>query len=78
MIVDDEPNICRMLRRNLQSGGHLIESYTDPQDGLQRLKERPFDVVITDLRMPGVSGMELLRRAKRIRPECIAPAPETA
>jgi DNA-binding NtrC family response regulator len=70
LIVDDEPKICSMLRRNLQSIGHEIECCTDPNEGLQRLKERPFDVVITDLRMPGVDGMELLQRAKHIRPEC--------
>jgi two-component system response regulator AtoC len=70
LIVDDEPKICSMLRRNLQSIGHTIECCTDPNEGLQRLKEQHFDVVITDLRMPGVDGMELLQRAKHIRPDC--------
>jgi DNA-binding NtrC family response regulator len=42
----------------------------DPERGLALLKERPFDVVITDFKMPGIDGLELLRRAKVIRPAC--------
>ncbi len=70
LIVDDEPKICSMLRRTLQASGYLIETTTDAGEGLRQLREQPFDVVITDLRMPGVDGMELLRRAKQIRPGC--------
>ncbi len=70
LIVDDEPRICGMLRRTLQSGGHRIECCTEPEKGLERLKEEHFDVVITDLRMPGIDGLELLKRARMIRPQC--------
>jgi DNA-binding NtrC family response regulator len=47
-----------------------VESFTDPEAGLARLREQPFDVLVTDLRMPGIDGLEVLRRAQAIRPSC--------
>jgi two-component system NtrC family response regulator len=70
LIVDDEARICSLLVRALEAEGLNAESALDPEEGLERLKEHPFDIVITDLRMPGIDGLELLRRAKVIRPQC--------
>src|SRR5262249_14774167 len=47
-----------------------VESFVDPEAGLVRLREQPFDVLVTDLRMPGIDGLEVLRRAHAIRPGC--------
>jgi len=47
-----------------------VETAVDPETGLARLREAPFDVVITDLCMPGLDGLEVLRRARAVRPEC--------
>jgi two-component system response regulator AtoC len=70
LVVDDEPRICSLLLRAFEAEGLRAESALDPEEGLERLKEHPFDIVVTDLRMPGIDGLELLRRAKVIRPRC--------
>ena len=70
LVVDDEPKICAMLVRALQADGIDVTSCEDPELALELLKEKPHDVVISDLRMPGIDGLELLKRAKMIRPEC--------
>jgi two-component system NtrC family response regulator len=70
LVVDDEATISALLVRAFEAHGLEAESALDAETGLGRLKERPFDIVVTDLRLPGVDGIELLRRAKGIRPEC--------
>jgi DNA-binding NtrC family response regulator len=70
LVVDDEARICSLLIRAFEAEGLSAESALDPEEGLERLKEHPFDIVVTDLRMPGIDGLELLRRAKMIRPQC--------
>jgi DNA-binding NtrC family response regulator len=69
LIVDDEPGIGKVLRTPLESDGLAVEVFQDPERALARLKERHFDVVLTDLKMPTIDGLELLRRTKVIRPE---------
>jgi DNA-binding NtrC family response regulator len=70
LIVDDEMAICSMLVREFRATGLESEYATDPEAGLELLKNHAFDLVITDLRMPKMDGLEFLRRAKRIRPRC--------
>ncbi len=70
LIVDDEPEIGCVLERLLQLEGISAHHLEDPEAGLQLLKEEPFEIVLSDLRMPTIDGIELLRRAKQIRPEC--------
>jgi len=70
LVVDDEATLSALLVRAFEAHGLEVESALDAETGLGRLKERPFDIVVTDLRLPGVDGLELLRRAKGIRPEC--------
>lgn len=70
LVIDDEPQVGSLLRRTLGAEGLDVEAHVDPEVGLGRLREEPFDVVITDLRMPGLDGLEVLRRARSIRPEC--------
>jgi len=70
LIVDDEVAIGTLLVRSLAREGLVAESETDPEVALERLKEHPFDVLITDLRMPRIDGLEVLRRAHAVRPAC--------
>src|SRR5262245_52874863 len=70
LVIDDEPQMGPLLHRVLGRAGLSVESFVDPEAGLARLREQPFDVLVTDLRMPGIDGLEVQRRAKSIRPAC--------
>jgi DNA-binding NtrC family response regulator len=70
LVIDDEPQMGPLLQRILGRAGLAVESFVDPEAGLARLREQAFDVLVTDLRMPGIDGLEVQRRAKSIRPAC--------
>jgi DNA-binding NtrC family response regulator len=63
LVVDDEPNLRRVLAAQLVRDGYDVHAAEDGEEGLRLLEENHIDLVITDLRMPKVDGMELLRRA---------------
>jgi len=62
LVVDDEPNLRRVLRAQLERDGYDVHTSEDGEQALSLLTEHHIDLVITDLRMPKVDGMELLRR----------------
>ncbi|MCD1646299.1 response regulator [Marinobacter adhaerens] len=66
--VDDEPAICRALRRCLQRLGVEVLTYTDPQRCLEDLRTLNPDIIISDLRMPQLSGIEFLARSRPLAP----------
>ncbi|MFP8881898.1 MAG: sigma-54 dependent transcriptional regulator [Myxococcota bacterium] len=70
LIVDDEEIVGRALKRALAADDLIVEYRSDPEVGLELLKERHFDILVTDLVMPGINGISLMRRAKQIRPRC--------
>jgi DNA-binding NtrC family response regulator len=70
LVVDDETAICTMLMRTLREVALECQYVTDPEEALELLRNDAFDVLITDLRMPGMDGLELIGRAKRIQPRC--------
>ena len=70
LIVDDEIRLGEALRRTLTLEGYDASYEPDAEEALRALRARPFDVLLTDLVMPGIDGIELMRRAKRIRPSC--------
>jgi len=61
LVVDDEPAICRTLDRVLRAAGFIVTTATDPQRALEAIMHEPFDVIVSDVTMPGMSGVELLR-----------------
>ncbi|MGH9356434.1 MAG: response regulator, partial [Terriglobia bacterium] len=69
LVVDDEPAICTVLNEVLDREGYSCRSCTSGEEALSLLRQEPFDVVITDLYMPGISGMALLDQGMRVRPE---------
>ena len=68
LIVDDDPDIHRLLAAALSDSNYLIEDRFDGLEALSLLETQLFDLVITDVRMPGLNGLELLRRIHQIRP----------
>ena len=69
LIVDDEPNLRKILSAQLSRDGYDVMTAEDGEQGLAMLREHHIDVVITDLKMPKVDGMQLLRDALREDPD---------
>jgi two-component system response regulator TtrR len=66
--VDDEPAVCRSASLTLRRSGYKVSCFPDAEHCLQRLQMRDCDLLVTDVRMPGIDGIELVRRAKSIVP----------
>ncbi|CAN7635204.1 response regulator [Acidovorax delafieldii] len=71
LLVDDEPNILTALRRLLRQDGYRIDSETDPNAAIERLQSEDYDLIISDQRMPQMTGLDFLRLAKELRPHSI-------
>lgn len=69
LLVDDEEIIRETLSRDLGEGGHEVLTVENGEKALQLLKEHHVDLVITDLMMEGIDGLEVLRAAKAFDPE---------
>jgi DNA-binding NtrC family response regulator len=69
LLVDDEPTVCELLNDALLRAGYNCQSCSTGEEALRALKREPFDIVIADLYMPGISGMSLLKEGTRVRPE---------
>jgi DNA-binding NtrC family response regulator len=69
LLVDDEESVRIPLARNLALAGYEVRQACSADEALQVLSTADIDLVITDIRMPGMDGMELLRRAKATSPE---------
>jgi DNA-binding NtrC family response regulator len=65
MVIDDEPIVCERVKDFLDKKGFSTETYTDSQSALDRIKEKTFDVIVTDIKMQGKSGMDVLFTVKR-------------
>ncbi len=65
LIIDDEPKMGYLVEKSLTDEGFSATAVSDPSEGLRLINERSFDIVITDLSMPGVSGLEVLEAAKK-------------
>jgi len=69
LIVDDEEDILNVLKLILTKEGYQVDTALDGKQALQLFRKNSYDIVLTDLRMPEMDGIELLERIKEIRPE---------
>jgi len=69
LIIDDEEDVRELLRDILTMHGHEVAAARDGRQGLEILASRAFDMVFTDLGMPGMSGWEVATEVKKIAPE---------
>lgn len=69
LVVDDEASIREVLARTLSLAEYEVEAVADGRTALERLKLVPYDLLITDLKMPGVDGLTVIREARRYRPD---------
>lgn len=66
LVVDDDPDVCRYLQSLLTTNGFTAQYTTDPTTVISKIKEEMFQIIILDLIMPGISGIELLKEIRRI------------
>ena len=69
LVVDDDPLIRSFLSTVLKEEGHRVEEADSGRSGLQLFQAAEFDLVVTDLRMPDLSGLDLIREGRKLRPE---------
>jgi DNA-binding NtrC family response regulator len=69
LVVDDEKIVCDMARIILQNEGYEVDTFTDSQLALDAIQERRYDLVVTDLKMENVSGMDILREVNNLYPD---------
>ncbi|OHB71765.1 MAG: hypothetical protein A2W23_00505 [Planctomycetes bacterium RBG_16_43_13] len=71
LIVDDEQSICDVISVVLRKEGYAVTTTTSPKDAIRIFKKTAFDVVIQDIKMPEMDGIELLKTLKEINSEAI-------
>jgi two-component system, probable response regulator PhcQ len=74
LILDDEPSMLNALRRTLRTAfpeDVVIEAFDEPEAAVHRAGEQDFDVVISDYRMPGLNGADVLQLVKGLQPDAI-------
>jgi DNA-binding NtrC family response regulator len=70
MIVDDDyPSLKGLYAALKYQGGHQCHSFQDPTQALEAYQAESFDIVVSDVRMPNMSGLELLKRIRDLNPE---------
>jgi DNA-binding NtrC family response regulator len=69
LVIDDEKIVCDMAKRILEAENYEVETFTDSQLALERIRTQPFDLVVTDLKMENVSGMDILKEVNRLYPQ---------
>ena len=65
LVLDDEQIVGERLKASLEKEGHTLEIFIDPVAALKRIRETPFDVVITDIRMDEVDGIQVLEEVRK-------------
>lgn len=69
LVVEDEAGMRTLLATLLEAEGYQVETADSGESALRRLRAAECDLLLTDLRMPGIDGLELLRQARRLRPD---------
>jgi two-component system response regulator PilR (NtrC family) len=69
LVVDDEKSICELLEITFRKEGHRVELAHNVDEAKRKLESSLFDIVISDVRMPGATGVELLRFARELAPD---------
>lgn len=71
LVVDDEGAIRYSVSKTLQRVGYTVHEAASGEEALEMMKKQEYDVVLTDIRMPGLTGVELLKRIKEAAPDAI-------
>ncbi len=69
LVIDNEEGLCRMMSAVLMDEGHAVRTFTNPVEALELFRPGTWDLVITDIKMPGIDGLEVLQQIKSSEPE---------
>ncbi len=69
LVIDDEPGITRLCCRLLNKAGFRVEAFTDPIQGIGTLEQEHFDLMLVDIRMPGIDGFQVIDQARIRQPD---------
>jgi len=69
LLVDDEQEFAQNMATILQTNGYIVQTADSAQSAIEYLKNERFDLVITDINMPGMDGIELMRQIRQIYPD---------
>lgn len=70
LVIDDEPDMLMLLRMIIEDNtSYEVETTNNPAEGLKMLTEEAYDLVISDLKMPGMDGLEVFDELRKMRPD---------
>lgn len=69
LILDDEPIVWKRLKPALEKAGYEVEAFTQSSNAMRRVQKKEFDIVVTDLKMEGIDGMQFLTEVKTLSPK---------
>ena len=70
LVLDDEEIVCTRLKASLEKAGYAIEVFTDSREAKNRIEQHKFNIVVTDLKMAHIDGLQLFQLAHDRWPDC--------
>jgi len=68
LVLDDEPIVCKRLQPALEKLGYEVDTFTQSLEAMHQIQQTAYDIIITDLKMKGIDGMQFLQEAKKRSP----------
>ena len=68
-VVEDDPDASRFVHRSLARAGFAVTMFSRPVDALEALERQPCSLLLSDVRLPGMTGLQLLARSRQVKPE---------
>ena len=69
MVLDDEPIVCKRLKPALEKLGYEVDAFTQSPEAMHQIQRISYDIIITDLKMKEIDGMQFLSEAKKLHPD---------
>src|SRR5215203_1574226 len=67
LLIDDDPGVRDSMERTLRGAGYAVQSAASGEEGFEMAKGGAYDVILSDMRMPGISGLDILRQLRDFR-----------
>ncbi len=71
LVADDDQALCESLYDALSESGYRVAMACDPRDAIREAERQPFDILLLDLKMPDLNGLEVYRRIKKVQPRLV-------